>query len=190
MTDHLTVEHLRVYWHSLGQRIVWCNGCFDILHVGHIRMLQSAKALGDVLVVGLNDDASVRRLKGPGRPVNSEQDRADMLLALRCVDYVSLFFDDSSAELLQCFKPDVYVKGDGSVPSEAEIGAVEAYGGKVVFLPHTPGISTTELLRRLKGCPDYDYPGTLDEHKQAIFDWQAKAWTAWGERWKKEAVHE
>jgi D-glycero-beta-D-manno-heptose 1-phosphate adenylyltransferase len=139
-----------------GRRLVFTNGCFDLLHVGHVRYLQTARALGDALVVGLNDDASVRRLKGEGRPVTSEADRAEILTALSCVDYVVVFGEDTATELVEDLQPAVYVKGgdyssdprDPRFPPEA--AAVVAYGGEVVIVDHVPGRSTSALLRALR----------------------------------------
>ena len=131
--------------------VVFTNGCFDILHPGHVECLAQARALGDVLVVGLNSDASVRRLKGAGRPLMSEADRAVMLAALRSVDAVTLFEEDTPLELISALLPDVLVKGgdydlDGIVGQEV----VEEAGGEVRALPFVEGHSTTSILDRLK----------------------------------------
>ena len=131
--------------------IVFTNGCFDILHVGHIRLLKKAKSLGDCLVVGLNSDKSIQRLKGKGRPINEEAYRMEMLLAIKYVDEVMIFNESVPIQLIKDLKPDVYVKGvewkDKSIPEEE---FVKGYGGKVVFVEHEVQISTTDLLRRLK----------------------------------------
>lgn len=133
-----------------GLTVVATNGCFDIIHAGHVRYLTQAKALGDVLVVGLNDDASVRRIKGPSRPVNSAQDRAAVLAALRPVDHVVLFGEDTAEYFVDTLAPDIYVKGgdyqDADLP-EATI--VRRKGGMVQILEHVPGRSTTELIRKI-----------------------------------------
>jgi len=135
-----------------GQRLVFTNGCFDLLHVGHVRNLQEAAAQGDRLVVALNSDASVQRLKGPNRPVINEQDRASILAALACVDYVILFDDDDPCELLRRVRPDVLVKG-GAYGVEEVVGheIVTAYGGRVHLTGHVAGISTSDILRSIAG---------------------------------------
>lgn len=133
-----------------GRRIVFTNGCFDILHVGHVRYLRSARALGDALVVGLNSDASVRRLKGAGRPVNSLEDRAEILAAFPFVTYVVAFDTDSVEPLIREVRPDVLVKGgDYRVSQVVGQKFVRRCGGQVVVLDHVPGRSTTDTLERL-----------------------------------------
>ncbi len=131
-------------------KIVFTNGCFDILHVGHARYLRDARALGDVLVVGVNTDASVKRLKGPERPIQNEQDRSELLAALGCVDYVTLFDEDTPRELIEKLAPNVLVKG-GDWPVEKIEGSkfVLARGGEVKSLPFHPGHSTTQLIERI-----------------------------------------
>lgn len=131
--------------------IVFTNGCFDILHAGHAQYLEQAKALGDILIVGLNSDASVKRLKGPERPVVSEQDRAFLIAALECVDFVVVFEEDTPFELIRVLRPDVLVKG-GDWPVERIVGSdlVTATGGRVISLPFKEGLSTTELVRRIR----------------------------------------
>lgn len=134
-----------------GQRIVFTNGCFDILHVGHVRYLGAARALGDCLVVGLNSDASVRRLKGPERPVNEEADRAEVLDALRAVDYVTIFDEPTAAELIEIIRPDVYVKGgDYTIATLPEAEIVRGYGGRVEFIDLVPERSTTRVIEKLR----------------------------------------
>ncbi|MGC8788072.1 MAG: D-glycero-beta-D-manno-heptose 1-phosphate adenylyltransferase, partial [Anaerolineae bacterium] len=140
-----------------GKTSVLTNGVFDLLHVGHVRYLQAARRLGDALFVGLNSDASARRLKGPGRPLIPQVERAEVLCALACVDYVILFDEDTAEELVHALQPDVYVKGGdyagnstgqaGKVLPEARV--VESYGGRVVILPYTPGHSTTQLIAHI-----------------------------------------
>ena len=135
-----------------GQRIVFTNGCFDILHVGHVRYLGAARALGDCLVVGLNSDASVRRLKGPERPVNEEADRAEVLDALRAVDYVTIFDEPTAEDLIARIRPDVYVKGgDYTLDTLPEAKIVQQYGGRVAFVDLVPGRSTTKGIEKLRG---------------------------------------
>ncbi|MGE0525890.1 MAG: D-glycero-beta-D-manno-heptose 1-phosphate adenylyltransferase [Bdellovibrionales bacterium] len=133
-------------------RIVFTNGCFDILHVGHARYLQEARELGDVLVVGLNSDASVRRLKGPERPIQCESDRAELLIHLAAVDFVVIFDEDTPARLIEAVAPDILVKG-GDWPVEKIEGSkfVLARGGEVRSLPFHPGHSTTGLIERIDG---------------------------------------
>jgi len=138
-----------------GRRIVFTNGCFDLLHPGHIGSLEQARALGDVLIVGLNSDASVRHLKGAGRPVLPERERAEILAALECVDAVVIFDAPTPREVIARLLPDVLVKG-GDWPGDQIVGReeVEAAGGRVVSIPVVPGYSTTEILRKIReGAP-------------------------------------
>lgn len=129
--------------------LVFTNGCFDLLHRGHVSYLSEARALGDVLVVGLNSDDSVRRLKGPSRPVNSQDDRAYVLAGLEAVDWVTLFDSDTPLALISALLPDVLVKG-GDYRVEEIVGAeqVAAAGGRTVVIPLVPGRSTTAILKR------------------------------------------
>lgn len=147
LTD-LAAERARL--RKSGRRVVFTNGCFDLLHVGHVSYLQEAKALGAVLVVGVNSDESVRRLKGPSRPVIQSTDRAALLAALSCVDYVVVFDEDTPRELLHALKPDVLVKGGTYRPDEV-VGheIVQAYGGEVRVTGVVDGISTTKILSSL-----------------------------------------
>jgi D-beta-D-heptose 7-phosphate kinase / D-beta-D-heptose 1-phosphate adenosyltransferase len=133
------------------QSVVFTNGCFDILHRGHVAYLYAARALGDRLVVGVNTDASVRRLKGEGRPVVQQDDRAFVLAGLGCVDAVTLFDEDTPAELIAALLPDVLVKG-GDYEPDAVVGRedVEAAGGRVVIIPFVEGRSTTGMLHRIR----------------------------------------
>jgi D-beta-D-heptose 7-phosphate kinase/D-beta-D-heptose 1-phosphate adenosyltransferase len=136
-----------------GQRVVFTNGCFDLIHPGHVRYLAAARALGDLLVVGINSDASVRRLdKGADRPLVRERDRAEVVAALAAVDYVCLFGEDTPLELIRALRPDVLVKG-GDWPADKIVGAdlVRARGGTVRSLPFAPGYSTTDLVDRIRG---------------------------------------
>lgn len=138
---------------AAGKRIVFTNGVFDILHVGHVRYLEAARALGDVLFVGVNSDASVRRLhKGPGRPINPEDERAELIAALRCVDNVLVFDEDTPVALIESVRPHVHAKGGDYAGPDAlpETPLVRSLGGEVVLLPLVPGRSTTSLLRRLE----------------------------------------
>ncbi|KJS32118.1 MAG: hypothetical protein VR64_08405 [Desulfatitalea sp. BRH_c12] len=137
-------------WKAAGTRIVFTNGCFDLLHPGHISLLYQARALGDRLVVGLNTDASIKRLKGSGRPILSEQDRAAMLSALECVDLVVHFDEDTPIQLIKAIRPDILVKGSDYTPDKV-VGkeVVEAYGGCVKLVDLIQGYSTTQLTRKV-----------------------------------------
>ncbi len=133
--------------------LVFTNGCFDVLHAGHVRYLEGARQLGAALVVGLNGDDSVRQLKGAGRPVNSEADRAEVLAALRCVDAVVIFPEERATRLIEALRPDIYAKGgDYTVESlnPEERAALEAAGCSIQFLPMVEGKSTTVTLARLR----------------------------------------
>jgi rfaE bifunctional protein nucleotidyltransferase chain/domain len=132
--------------------IVTTNGCFDILHLGHIRYLQDASEFGDIFIVGINSQESVRRLKGEGRPVTSEIGRILVMAALGFIDYCVLFNEDTPVELLRKIKPDVHVKGgDYSVNELIEREVVEKNGGKIVIIPLTKGFSTTSILEKMRG---------------------------------------
>jgi D-beta-D-heptose 7-phosphate kinase/D-beta-D-heptose 1-phosphate adenosyltransferase len=135
---------------ALGDRIVFTNGCFDLLHRGHTRLLQQARALGDLLIVGLNSDASVRCLKGPSRPVLSQDERAELLSALAAVDYVVIFEEADPSLVIDTLEPDLLVKGADWAKQEV-VGreTVERRGGQVVTIPLVEGASTTSLLRRI-----------------------------------------
>jgi rfaE bifunctional protein nucleotidyltransferase chain/domain len=134
-----------------GRRVVFTNGCFDLLHPGHIRILEQARELGDVLIVGLNSDASVRQLKGEGRPVINERERAEILAALECVDAVVIFDALTPRDVIARLLPDVLVKG-GDWPGDQIVGReeVEAAGGRVVSIPVVSGYSTSEILRTIR----------------------------------------
>lgn len=139
-------------WKDNGRRVVFTNGCFDLLHPGHIRLLEQARALGDVLVVGLNSDSSVRALKGEGRPLVPEAERAEMLAALAAVDAVTVFEEPTPRELIAAVLPDILVKG-GDWPPDQIVGRaeVEAVGGRVVLLPTVEGHSTSALIQKAAG---------------------------------------
>lgn len=135
-----------------GKKIVFTNGCFDILHAGHVRYLAAARALGDCLVLGLNTDASVRRIKGPERPINSEEDRAEVADALKAVDYVVLFDEPTAEQVIGKVRPDVYVKGgDYTLETLPEAKIVQSYGGRVEFIALVAGRSTTNVIEKIKG---------------------------------------
>jgi D-glycero-beta-D-manno-heptose 1-phosphate adenylyltransferase len=144
---------LRENWTAEGKTVVWTNGCFDLLHVGHARSLRDAKSLGDVLIVGVNSDSSVRNIKGTARPVVPESDRAELVAALACVDFVTIFDDPTPVRALSLLRPEVHCKGaeyaDGRRPVP-ERDTVVAYGGQIRFLPIHPGRSTTDLIERIR----------------------------------------
>ena len=136
--------------HKAGKTVVATNGCFDILHVGHVRYLQKTKSFADVLVVLLNSDKSVRSIKGPERPVNNENDRAEILCALSCVDYVVLFDEDSPRNLLDEIKPDVYTKGaDYTMETLPEADIMKKNNIKVEFISFVEGKSTTNIINQI-----------------------------------------
>ena len=136
--------------HNSGERVVFTNGCFDILHVGHVRHLIAAKSEGEILVVGLNSDESVRSIKGDKRPIVGQDQRAEILAGIWCVDYVTLFDEPDPLRLIQAIKPDVLVKG-GDWPEEKIIGAdfVKTNGGRVVRVPVVPAISVSGIIQRI-----------------------------------------
>ena len=151
VVDRSAVLAWRQELRRAGRRVVFTNGCFDLLHRGHVEYLAEARALGDALVVAVNDDPSVRRLKGPGRPLNPAADRARVLAALAAVDRVVLFAEDTPAELIAALVPDVLVKG-GDYQLSGIVGREvgEAAGGEVVRIAFRPGYSTTDLIARLR----------------------------------------
>lgn len=142
---------------AAGQTVVFTNGCFDILHAGHVRYLAAARALGDRLIVGLNSDESVRRLKGPERPINPAEDRAEVMAALAAVDYVVIFGDRTAEGLVAAIKPDIYVKGgDYHTKDLPEADIVAAYGGRTVLIPEVPGRSSSRIIGRIKETGSVD----------------------------------
>jgi rfaE bifunctional protein nucleotidyltransferase chain/domain len=141
------VDRLR----AAGKTVVFTNGCFDILHVGHTRYLGEARKLGDVLVLALNSDSSVRAIKGEKRPVVSEAERAEVLASLRSVDYVTLFHEETPLELIEYLKPDIIVKGgDWDVKDVVGRESVGQWGGKVVIIPEVKGASTTSIVDKIR----------------------------------------
>jgi rfaE bifunctional protein nucleotidyltransferase chain/domain len=150
-------------WKSEGQKVVFTNGCYDVLHPGHIRLLERARSLGDILILALNTDSSVQRLKGPSRPFFDERTRADLALHLEAVDAVTLFDEDTPRELIAALLPDVLVKGADWAHFIAGREEVEAAGGQVHALPLEPGYSTTDIagkiLRRSEQSAD-GFPGS------------------------------
>ena len=146
--DQMLLERRRL--EQNGRELVFTNGCFDILHVGHASYLAFARRQGDALVVGLNSDESVRRLKGPTRPINNQNDRALLLAALEAVDYVVIFDGNEPAEIIQKILPDVLVKGEDWAHYVSGREAVERRGGRVVLAPMVPGKSTTNVLKQIQ----------------------------------------
>ncbi len=143
---------------SGGRKIVFTNGCFDILHVGHVRYLTAAKSFGDVLIVGLNSDESVRNLKGAGRPINNEKDRAEVLLGLRAVDYVAIFGERTAEKIIAEVAPDVYVKGgDYTLETLPEAKIVQSYGGRVELVNFVAGYSTTATVEKLSAAAEINH---------------------------------
>jgi rfaE bifunctional protein nucleotidyltransferase chain/domain len=136
----------RLEWKRTGKTVVFTNGCYDILHPGHIRLLESARSLGDILILALNTDASVQRLKGPTRPLVSENERGELAAALQAVDAVTFFDEDTPRELIALLLPDILIKGADWAHFIAGREEVEAAGGKVLALPLEPGYSTTGIL--------------------------------------------
>jgi rfaE bifunctional protein nucleotidyltransferase chain/domain len=138
---------LREQLASQGKEMVFTNGCFDLLHVGHVRYLKEARQQGDLLIVGLNDDESTRRIKGPGRPLMVQDDRVEILAALECVDYVVIFSERTAERLVETLRPDIYVKGGNyKIEELPEAKVVASYGGQVYLTSVTPGRSTTNLI--------------------------------------------
>ncbi len=164
VVDRASLVDLGERLRAEGRRIVFTNGHFDLLHVGHLRSLQAARRLGDVLVVGVNDDATTRRRKGPTRPIVPEAERAELLAGLACVDYVALFGEETAEQTVTLLRPDVYAKGGdyAATPDEEAAGRtplpeaaiVRAYGGEVVTIPLIPGRSTSALEQAIRaGTP-------------------------------------
>ena len=144
-------EKLRNRWNAEGKKVVFTNGCFDILHLGHINYLEKAKELGDKLIIGLNTDESVTRLKGPDRPINHEEARGRMLAALQFVDMIIYFSEDTPFNLIKVLKPDILVKGNDYL-AENIIGAdiVEAHGGEVRTINLTEGFSSSKIINKIR----------------------------------------
>lgn len=142
------VERLR----AADKKIVFTNGCFDILHAGHVRYLAAARALGDVLIVGLNSDSSVRLFKPAPKPINHQDDRAEVLAALAAVDFIVVFDERAPLGLVETIRPDIYAKGgDYRLEDLPEAEIVEAYGGKAILIPEVPGRSSTRIMEKIKG---------------------------------------
>lgn len=135
-----------------NKKVVFTNGCFDILHVGHLRYLNDAKRQGDILIVGVNSDSSVKKLKGESRPINNQYDRAEMLGGLKAVDFTVIFEEDTPEELIACLKPSIHVKGgDYTKDDLPETKIVESYGGEVRILSFVEGKSTTNIVKKIQG---------------------------------------
>lgn len=151
IVDYESVEALCDRLRQAGKQIVLTNGCFDILHAGHVRYLTAARRYGDLLIVGLNSDASVKGIKGDGRPVNGEADRAEVLDGLKAVDYVVIFAEPTAAALAAKVKPEVYVKGgDYTVDELPEARVVADFGGRTELVPLVAGRSSTNVINRIK----------------------------------------
>ena len=147
------LARIRADMDASGRRLVFTNGCFDLLHAGHVRYLQQARELGDALAVGLNSDRSVRELKGEGRPVNAQDDRAEVLAALGCVDFVVIFDGKRATEVLRAVRPHIYAKGGDYTPESLDADEREvllAAGADIRSLPLVPGRSTTSVLERMR----------------------------------------
>jgi rfaE bifunctional protein nucleotidyltransferase chain/domain len=154
--ERAALAQARAREYAAGRRVVLTNGVFDLLHVGHLRYLQAARALGDCLIVGVNDDASVRAAKGPRRPIVPAAERAELVAGLACVDFVTVFGEPTALELVHLLRPDIYAKGgDYAAPGAAggkhlpEAPAVLAYGGRVEIIPLVPDTSSTGLIERV-----------------------------------------
>lgn len=151
LTDEQATEVLKKA-RKKGQKIAWTNGCFDLFHYGHLHFLNECARHGDKLIVGVNSDASVRQLKGPGRPVFTESHRAQLVASIIFVDYVIIFSEPSPLKVIQKIRPDVYIKGADynlDTINQEERQAVEAYGGKIAFISYLPGFSTTQVIKRI-----------------------------------------
>ncbi len=151
LTTWEEAKAIRQAWEDEGRKVVFTNGCFDLLHPGHVTYLEDARALGDVLIVGLNADASISRLKGDSRPINPLADRAHMLMGLRAVDLVVPFAEDTPLHLIQTLLPDVLVKGGDYQPDDI-VGATEVreHGGEVIVVPFLAGYSSSKLIHRIR----------------------------------------
>ena len=156
LPDWLELLAMRESARAAGSTVVWTNGAFDLLHPGHIASLQQARALGDLLIVGVNSDRSVKAYKGPLRPILNQDERAMMLAALECVTAVIIFDEDTPVESLVKLEPDIHCKGAEYAPPHGrpvpERATVEAYGGRIEYLPLVPGVSTTDIVARVRAA--------------------------------------
>ena len=151
LIDRIKISEIVTSLKAKGKRIVFTNGCFDILHVGHVRYLKEAKALGDILILGLNSDSSVKSLKGSNRPINNESDRAEVLSSLKAIDYVVIFDEKTAENIVGEVKPDIYAKGgDYSIDTLPEAKIVAEHGGKTVLLQLVDGKSSTNIINKCK----------------------------------------
>ena len=151
LIDRMKISEIVTSLKAKGKKIVFTNGCFDILHVGHVRYLKEAKALGDILILGLNSDYSVKSLKGSNRPINNESDRAEVLSALKAIDYVVIFDEKTAENIVGEVKPDIYAKGgDYSIDTLPEAKIVAEHGGKTVLLQLVDGKSSTNIINKCK----------------------------------------
>ncbi len=151
LIDRIKISEIVTSLKAKGKKIVFTNGCFDILHVGHVRYLKEAKALGDILILGLNSDYSVKSLKGSNRPINNESDRAEVLIALKAIDYVVIFDEKTAENIVGEVKPDIYAKGgDYSIDTLPEAKIVAEHGGKTVLLQLVDGKSSTNIINKCK----------------------------------------
>lgn len=151
LIDRMKISEIVTTLKAEGKKIVFTNGCFDILHVGHVRYLKEAKALGDILILGLNSDCSVKSLKGSNRPINNESDRAEVLSALKAIDYVVIFDEKTAENIVGEVKPDIYAKGgDYSIDTLPEAKIVAEHGGKTVLLQLVDGKSSTNIINKCK----------------------------------------
>ena len=151
LIDRMKISEIVTSLKAEGKKIVFTNGCFDILHVGHVRYLKEAKALGDILILGLNSDCSVKSLKGSNRPINNESDRAEVLSALKAIDYVVIFDEKTAENIVGEVKPDIYAKGgDYSIDTLPEAKIVAEHGGKTVLLQLVDGKSSTNIINKCK----------------------------------------
>lgn len=156
MALHALCE-LRETFRREGKIVVFTNGCFDLLHIGHVRCLQQARQLGNVLIVGINSDSSVRALKGVPRPFMTQQDRAEVLAALASVDYIVIFNELTPNHLIETLKPDIHCKGgDWRDKPMPEAAVIQRYGGKIYFLPYQTGYSTTALVQTICASDDHN----------------------------------
>lgn len=148
--DSFEMKNLVTKLKADGKTIVFTNGCFDILHAGHVRYLQAARELGDCLILGLNSDQSVRNLKGPTRPINDQNDRAEVLSALSAIDYVVIFEEATAERLVGEIQPSIYVKGgDYNVKDLPEANIIASYGGKTILIPEVPGKSSSNIIKKI-----------------------------------------
>lgn len=149
--DYTEIKTIAGKLRAEGKAVVFTNGCFDILHAGHVRYLAAARELGDCLIVGLNSDQSVRRLKGSARPINIQDDRAEVLSALSAVDYVVIFEEATAETLVAGIKPAIYVKGgDYNVEDLPEAIIAAQYGGRTILIPEVPGRSSSNIIKKIK----------------------------------------